>query len=99
MPLLAGESVTSDIRVENGNVLLNMAPDQKNFRWFSSFRSDQWKWFRWEWECFSVSGLWRKIDWNKLRNRPWKKHGDRQKKAETEGGIGMQGCRGGRWEG
>jgi len=49
------------------------------------------KWLRWAWECFSARGLWRKIDWNKLRNRPWKRHGDRQKNAETEGDLGIRG--------
>ncbi len=38
VPLLEGESVTSDIPVENGNVLLNMACDRKNFSWFSSLK-------------------------------------------------------------
>lgn len=36
IPLLAGESVTSDIPVENGRVLLNMGPKQQVFRWSSS---------------------------------------------------------------
>jgi len=36
IPLLEGESVTSDIRVENGNVLLNMAPGEDRFGWTSS---------------------------------------------------------------
>ncbi len=42
------------------------------------------KWLRWAWECFSDRGLWRKIDWNKLRNSPWKRYGEGHKKAETK---------------
>jgi hypothetical protein len=36
IPLLAGESVTSDIPVENGQVLLNLGPNQAVFSWSSS---------------------------------------------------------------
>jgi hypothetical protein len=38
IPLLKGESVTSEkIRVENGNALINMSPNQSEIRWLSVF--------------------------------------------------------------
>jgi len=39
VPLLAGESVTSDIPVENGRVLINLGPDQQYFQWTSSLEA------------------------------------------------------------
>ncbi|MEW6076353.1 MAG: hypothetical protein AB1724_00930 [Thermodesulfobacteriota bacterium] len=36
IPLLAGESVTTEIPVENGRVLLNLGPNQAEFEWSST---------------------------------------------------------------
>jgi len=36
VPLLVGESVTSEVPVENGRVLVNLAPDQIHYGWTSS---------------------------------------------------------------
>ncbi|MCK5099359.1 MAG: hypothetical protein KAR45_14715, partial [Desulfobacteraceae bacterium] len=40
IPLLKGESITSDIPVKNGNVLLNLGPKQIRARWVSSLAKD-----------------------------------------------------------
>ena len=38
IPLLTGESVTSEkVRIENGNALINMSPNQSEIRWVSVF--------------------------------------------------------------
>ncbi|MCP3899343.1 MAG: hypothetical protein GY707_06495, partial [Desulfobacteraceae bacterium] len=44
VPLLKGESVTSDIPVKNGKILLNLGPKQTRTRWVSSLtKTDQLK--------------------------------------------------------